>query len=163
MKFLPVGVWGEHGAWAMVLTSLGAGLVLGRPPSWQAWLLLPAGAFLTGTKGLAQITRRTGRGWGVLAGFALAGMACAVPTALAAPLPFAVVAAVAGPFAVLYFWLRPRLAGRDRCWLKRWGRSSWPPPPPWPSRRHGQVPQKILWGSEPLWGRSSSPVSSGPG
>lgn len=104
MKVLPVGVWGEHGAWAMVLTSLGAGLACGWPPSWQAWLLLPAVVLLTGTKGLAQIARRTGRGWVVLATFALAGAAFALPAVLAAPLPFASVAAIAGPFAVAYLW-----------------------------------------------------------
>lgn len=102
MKVLPVGVWGEHGAWAMVFTSLGAGLVLGRPPSWQAWLLLPAVALLTGTKGLAQVARRTGRGWGFLAGFALVGSAFALPAVLAAPVPFAAVAIVAVPFAAAY-------------------------------------------------------------
>lgn len=104
MKFLPVGFWGEHGAWALIFTSLFAGLVLARPPSWQAWLLVPAAALLTGTKGLAQVTRRTGRGWKTMASFALAGLACAVPAALAAPRTVAIVAALAGPFALLYFW-----------------------------------------------------------
>ena len=102
MKLLPVGVWGEHGAWAMVFTSLCAGLILAWPPSWQAWLLLPSVALLTGTKGLAQVARRTGRGGAVLATFALSGVAFALPAVLAAPLPFAVVAAVAVPFAVAY-------------------------------------------------------------
>lgn len=101
-RFLPVGFWGEHGAWAMALTSLGAGLVLGRPPSWQAWMLLPSAACLIGAKGLSQVTRRTERGWATLAGFALSGLALALPAAWAAPLPFAVVALVAGPFSLVY-------------------------------------------------------------
>ena len=103
-NYLPVGFWGEHGAWAMALTSLGAGLALGRPPSWQAWMLLPCVACLIGAKGLAQVARRTGRGWGALAGFALSGLAFALPAAWAAPLPFATVTTVAGPFAALYLY-----------------------------------------------------------
>lgn len=103
MKFLPVGFWGEHGAWAMVLTSLGAGLVLGWPPSWQAWLLLPSAACLVGAKGLAQRARRKGGGWRLLASFGIAGCAFALPAALAAPLPFAVAAILIGPFSVVYF------------------------------------------------------------
>lgn len=102
IRLLPVGFWGEHGAWAMALTSLGAGLVMGRPPSWQACLLIPSAACLIGAKGLTQAARRTGRGWGTLAGFALSGLALALPAAWAAPLPFAVVALMVGPFSLAY-------------------------------------------------------------
>lgn len=98
------GIWGEHGAWAVVLPSYAAGLIIGRPPSVAALLLLPSVVLLTGAKGLAQRARRSGRGWPALIVFgALAGLS-ALPTALRAPRPFAAVAALAGPFLALYLW-----------------------------------------------------------
>lgn len=96
------GIWGEHGAWAMALTSLGAGLVLAWPAHLASWLLLPSAVFLTGAKGLAQKARRSGSGYGMLLLFGAAGGAFALPGAMAAPLPFGVAALLLVPFAVLH-------------------------------------------------------------
>jgi hypothetical protein len=104
MKLLPKGAWGEHGAWAMAFTSLGAGLVLARPPALASWLLIPSAVLLTSSKGLAQRARRTGTGYGVLAVFACAGGLLALPAFLAAPLPFLAAGAVIAPFGALYIW-----------------------------------------------------------
>lgn len=104
MSLLPKGAWGEHGAWAMALTSLGAGLVLGHPPALASWLLLPSVVLLTAAKGLAQRARRIGSGYGLLAGYALGGTVFAIPALLAAPLPFIAAGAVIGPFGALYAW-----------------------------------------------------------
>ena len=104
MRLLPKGAWGEHGAWAMALTSLGAGLVLARPPALASWLLLPSVVLLTAAKGLAQRARRTGDGYGFLVSFSCAGVLFALPALLAAPLPFVAVGIVIVPFGALYAW-----------------------------------------------------------
>jgi hypothetical protein len=104
MRLLPKGAWGEHGAWAMALTSLGAGLVLARPPALSSWLLLPSVVLLTAAKGLAQRARRTGDGYGLLAGFSCAGALFALPALVAAPLPFLAAGALIVPFGALYVW-----------------------------------------------------------
>ncbi len=96
------GIWGEHGAWAMALTSLGAGLVLVWPAHLASWLLLPSAVFLTGAKGLAQKARRSGSGYDMLILFGAAGGALALPGAVAAPLPFGAAALLLVPFAVLH-------------------------------------------------------------
>lgn len=97
------GIWGEHGAWAVVLSCYGAGLLIAWPPSIASLLLLFAIIFLTGGKGLAQKVRRTGRGWSLLIAFGLAGAASAGPTALAAPWGFFAVACLSLPFLGAYF------------------------------------------------------------
>jgi hypothetical protein len=99
------GIWGEHGAWAVVLPSYAAGVLMAWPPTPAALLLLPALVLLTASKGLAQRARRTGRGWGPLAAFVVSGLLCALPAALASPAVAGVVAAAAAPFAALYLWV----------------------------------------------------------
>ncbi len=102
MSVLPKGFWGEHGAWAMVLTSLGAGLAAAWPAAFVPWLLLPCVVLLTGAKGMAQRARRSGSGYGPPAFLALAGGSCALPAVLAAPVPFLIAALLVAPFAWLY-------------------------------------------------------------
>ncbi len=105
------GIWGEHGAWAVVLSCYAAGLIIAWPPSPATILLLPGIVFLTGGKGLAQKVRRTGRGWPWLFIFGAAGIASVLPTAVKAPLGFAAVAALCAPFLGAYFLMAgsPRL------------------------------------------------------
>jgi len=97
------GIWGEHGAWAVVLTCYAGGFIIGWPPRSATISLLPAIVLLTGGKGLAQKVRRTGRGWIWLILFGLFGSAAALPTAIAAPRGFLAVTALSLPFLVLYF------------------------------------------------------------
>ena len=104
MRLLPKGAWGEHGAWAMALTSLGAGLVLAGPPVLASWLMVPAVVLLTAAKGMAQRVRRSGEGFGPCFAFTAAGLLFALPAAVAAPDAFLPVAAVAVPFGAIYAW-----------------------------------------------------------
>jgi hypothetical protein len=104
MRLLPKGAWGEHGAWAMALTSLGAGLVLAWPPVLASWLLLPSVVLVTAAKGMAQRARRTGDGYGLLAVFSCAGALFALPAVVVAPLPFLAAGAIVAPFGALYAW-----------------------------------------------------------
>ncbi len=105
------GIWGEHGAWAVVLSCYAAGLIVVWPPKIASLLLLPAIVLLTGGKGLAQEVRRTGRGWTWLVLFGLMGGVCALPTALAAPWGFLAAACLSLPFLGVYFLMAgsPRL------------------------------------------------------
>ncbi len=105
------GIWGEHGAWAVVLSCYASGVIIAWPPAAASILLLPAVVFLTGGKGLAQKVRRTGRGRIWLAIFGTAGVASVLPTAVVAPLGFAAVAALSVPFLGAYFLMAgsPRL------------------------------------------------------
>lgn len=97
-------IWGEHGAWAIVLTAWSAGLIVGRPPVSAGLLLLPAVFFFTAGKGIAQKARRSGRSIGLLAAFGFLGALCSVPAALAAPPVFIAVAFATIPFLVIYFF-----------------------------------------------------------
>ena len=99
------GAWGEHGAWAVGLVSVGAGLVMARSPDPAVLLLLPAVALSVAAKGLATRYRRTRSGLVPTALLAAGAGACALPAALKAPLAVGSLVTVALPFAVLYFFV----------------------------------------------------------
>ena len=58
--------WGEHGAWAIVLSCYAAGLIISNPPSLACYLLFPSVVLLTAGKGIAKKASRSGRGLAVL-------------------------------------------------------------------------------------------------
>ena len=94
--------WGEHGAWAMGLTSCAAGIAMARSASPAIYLLLPSVALFIGAKGFIARYRRTRRGGVPAAVFGLLGLLCAVPAALQALPAYAAAAALAVPFSILY-------------------------------------------------------------
>lgn len=97
------GAWGEHGAWAVGLVSVVAGLVMARTLNPAALLLVPAVALMIGAKGLTAVGRKTGGTMFPAMLFAVAGAACAIPAAFRAPWACGALAATALPFGVLYY------------------------------------------------------------
>jgi hypothetical protein len=87
----------------VALVSCSSGLIMARPPSAPALLLLPATALLTASKGLATSLRRSGQGAFPLTLFLLGGAACAAPAAIVSPVAYATLVGAAAPFALLYF------------------------------------------------------------
>lgn len=96
--------WGEHGAWAIVLSCYAGGLIISIPPSLAGLLLLPSVILLTGGKGIAKKAGRTGKGLVLLTLVGFFGILAAVPAALAAPIPFLLIAIMTLPFLVMYFF-----------------------------------------------------------
>ncbi|MGC8722270.1 MAG: YwiC-like family protein [Acidobacteriota bacterium] len=97
------GAWGEHGAWAVLLVSFGAGVILAWPAGHNYWLLLPSLSLLTAAKGMTQRARRTGRGWLGPSMAGILGTLLALPAVASAPVPYAVLALLAAPFLATYF------------------------------------------------------------
>ena len=96
--------WGEHGAWAIVLSCYVAGLIISRPPSLAGYLLFPSVVLLTAGKGIAKKASRTGRGLAVLSLVGIVGVLTAVPAALSAPKVFILIAVLTVPFICVYFF-----------------------------------------------------------
>jgi hypothetical protein len=94
--------WGEHGAWAVGLTSCAAGVAMARSPAPAVLLLLPGVALFVGAKGFISRWRRTGKGLLPAAVVGLLGLLCVLPAALRAPLAFGAAAAIVLPFSLLY-------------------------------------------------------------
>lgn len=102
--------WNEHGAWAILLTAFGLGVLVALPPTWISLSTLLGLSGFAVTKTLAVRVWRSDEGWlHLLLWTAFSGCAL-LPLLLAAPYFVFGVGAIGLPFLALFAWeaLAPR-------------------------------------------------------
>ncbi len=94
--------WGEHGTWAILLTSACLGMVAAWPPGWISLATLAGLSGLAAAKVLAVRTWRREEGWGFLLAVSVGSGLALLPLLVRAPAATAAVGASGLPFLALY-------------------------------------------------------------